>query len=284
MTSTDRVADVVVAVRTHVDVTRRVLFPMVRRVGDDDGDRLADAAEAQERTLLRLVGEVDESNDPRRTLQDIGVAMHEHTAIGDEILELLRAELDPIERSSLADGLAAARATSTVSRLFRSASRAPAPVPPALPQRHDDDLPVVEGSSSSIDPSEGRCTTRRCAPRSATKRLTSRPSRPPSSAEQDHARHPRPHRDKPGALRSMLVGVDGSPAAGAALEWAGRLAGRLGAEIVVANVFEPDQAEVSPDDYEKLIADAERRLAEEWAAPLQGMRRPTSLPPAHRHP
>ena len=58
----DRIDDVVIAVRTHVDVTKRVLVPMVRRVGDDEGDRLADAAEAQERTLLRLVGEIDRSN------------------------------------------------------------------------------------------------------------------------------------------------------------------------------------------------------------------------------
>jgi nucleotide-binding universal stress UspA family protein len=79
-----------------------------------------------------------------------------------------------------------------------------------------------------------------------------------------------PRRDEADALRSMLVGVDGSPAAGAALEWAGRFAGLVGAEVLVANIFEPEQAEVSPDDYEKLIAGAERRLREEWVAPLRG--------------
>jgi hypothetical protein len=67
----------------------------------------------------------------------------------------------------------------------------------------------------------------------------------------------------------MLVGVDGSSAAAAALEWAGRLARRVDAEILVTNIFEPDQAETSPDDYEKLIADAEQRLTEEWAASLR---------------
>ena len=72
------------------------------------------------------------------------------------------------------------------------------------------------------------------------------------------------------AIKRILVGVDGSASAAAALEWAGRLAGRVGAEILVGNVFEPDQAEVSPDDYEQLIADAEHRLNAEWSEPLRG--------------
>jgi nucleotide-binding universal stress UspA family protein len=65
----------------------------------------------------------------------------------------------------------------------------------------------------------------------------------------------------------ILVGVDGSQTAAAALGWAGRLAGAVGAELVVSHVFEPRQAEVSPEKYEELKDDAERRL-DGWSEPL----------------
>jgi len=71
-------------------------------------------------------------------------------------------------------------------------------------------------------------------------------------------------------VKRILVGVDGSDAAAAALGWAGRLAHVVGAEVVVATVFEPDQAEVSPDRYEELTRSAERLLDTEWSAPLSG--------------
>jgi nucleotide-binding universal stress UspA family protein len=67
----------------------------------------------------------------------------------------------------------------------------------------------------------------------------------------------------------ILVGVDGSDAAAAALGWAGRLAVAVGAELVVTNVFGPVQAEVSPEKYEDLKDQAGRRL-EEWSGPLSG--------------
>ena len=104
----DRMDDVAVAVRTHIDVTQRVLYPMARRIGGEEGELLADAAEAQERRLSRLVGDIDRAN-VSTSLQDICVEMQTHAHLEDEILELLRTRLDPIERSSLADGLAAAR-------------------------------------------------------------------------------------------------------------------------------------------------------------------------------
>jgi nucleotide-binding universal stress UspA family protein len=263
----DPIADVVVAVRTHVDVTKRVLFPMVRRVGDDDGDRLADAAEAQERTVLRLVGQIDRA-DVHRSLRDIGVAMHEHAAIGDELLALLRAELDPIERSSLADGLAAARATSTVSRLYRSASRITAPVSPPLPQQQDRHEETVDRLAAQPQSPEGDGALAGANP--TGDELASVESVTPAVIVGSAPRAmPVQSRDKRAALRSILVGVDGSSAAGAALEWAGRLAAHVGAEIVVANIFEPEQAELSPDDYAKLVAGAEQRLVEEWTASLR---------------
>jgi NADH-quinone oxidoreductase subunit F len=263
-----RIDDLVAAVRTHVDVTRRVLFPMVRRVDDDIGERLADAAEAQERTLLLLTSEIDRT-DARRWLQDIGAAMHHHAAIGDELLALLRAELDPVERSRLADGLAAAQRTSTVSRLSRNGPGVSVPVPspsPALrerppryekveqmdarPQQPEEDTPVVDRGGRA---EEGRSAG------TSTPVIVTRPAR--------HATSPLTHNRT--ALQRILVGVDGSSAARAALEWADQLAGLVGSEVVLTNVFEPDRAELPPDEFEKLLDEAERRLTNEWAASLR---------------
>jgi nucleotide-binding universal stress UspA family protein len=250
-----RIDDVVVAVRTHVDVTRRVLFPMVRRVGDEVGERLADAAEAQERALLDLVAGIDATN-PRQALQDIGVAMHDHAAVGDDILALLRTQLDPVERESLADGLAAAQATSTVSRLYRNASKAQVPAPTEHPEQQDDGHALDHQAAESTQVVE-------VAPLVVPTPIGNR-------AIPIELPDPTPVRQKPrttSALSRLLVGVDGSVAAAAALRWAGRLAGHVGAEVLVANVFEPEQAEVSPDEYQKLLTGAEDRLAE-WADPL----------------
>ena len=77
-------------------------------------------------------------------------------------------------------------------------------------------------------------------------------------------------------LKRILVGVDGSDAAAAALGWAGRLAQVVGAEVVVANVFEPGQAEVSPEHYQELMLEADRRLDAEWSHPLSGCAAPHS--------
>jgi len=63
--------------------------------------------------------------------------------------------------------------------------------------------------------------------------------------------------------------VDGSDAAALALGWAGRLAQRAGAELVVTTAFEPDQAEVSPALYEELKQAAQHRLDVDWSAPLR---------------
>jgi nucleotide-binding universal stress UspA family protein len=75
-------------------------------------------------------------------------------------------------------------------------------------------------------------------------------------------------------LKCILVGVDGSEAAAAALGWAGRLAQLVGAEVVVANVFESGQAEVSPGRRQELMLEAERRLEAEWSEPLSGCAAP----------
>lgn len=71
-------------------------------------------------------------------------------------------------------------------------------------------------------------------------------------------------------MKRILVGVDGSDAAAAALGWAGRLARVSRAEVVVAHVFQPDQAELPPKRYDELRWDAERCLEAEWVAPMEG--------------
>lgn len=230
-----RVEDLVLAVRTHIDITQRVLYPMVRRVGGDEGELLADAAEHHERALLRLVDHIDREA-AHRHLRDIGGEMHTHAHLEDEVIVLLRHHLDPIERSNLPDGLAAARATSTVSLLHRTATTAPASASGISRPR-----PVIANGAPARPPEPAP------EPRSA---------RTPSLATS--------------AIQKVLVGVDGSPAASTALGWAGRLAARIGAEVVVGNVFEPEQAEISPDDFERLFAEAGRRLDTEWSEPLRG--------------
>jgi nucleotide-binding universal stress UspA family protein len=70
-------------------------------------------------------------------------------------------------------------------------------------------------------------------------------------------------------MKRILVGVDGSEAAAAALGWSGRLAHATDAEVIVAHVFHPDQAELSTERYDELRAAAEHRLETEWTAPLE---------------
>jgi len=83
----------------------------------------------------------------------------------------------------------------------------------------------------------------------------------------------------PARLERIVVGVDGSTAAAGALAWAGGLAERVGAEVVVAHAFKPQESEVSPDHYRELQAEAQTRLAGEWTTPLaeRGIRYRTML-------
>jgi len=71
------------------------------------------------------------------------------------------------------------------------------------------------------------------------------------------------------ALERIVVGVDGSDAAGSALGWAGRVAEYTGAELVITHAFQPEQ-KVPPDRCAELKAEIEARLAGAWSAPLDG--------------
>jgi nucleotide-binding universal stress UspA family protein len=66
----------------------------------------------------------------------------------------------------------------------------------------------------------------------------------------------------------ILVGVDGSDGAAAALGWAAGLAQATGGELVLTTVFSPDQAELPPGRYEELLQSARRHLGADWSDPV----------------
>ncbi len=68
-------------------------------------------------------------------------------------------------------------------------------------------------------------------------------------------------------LRRLVVGVDGSAAAAAALYWAGLLAVSADAEVVAVSAFEVPWSEVTPEDHERLVKERDRLLADVWVRP-----------------
>jgi NADH-quinone oxidoreductase subunit F len=105
------------AIGIHIDVTRRILYPMLRRVGGDDGSALADTAEDQEQVVLRSSHAVASASAEHRAerIKNLSVELQRHADLDDRVIDLLLTCLDPDERTDLADGLAEATATSTVS-------------------------------------------------------------------------------------------------------------------------------------------------------------------------
>ena len=68
-----------------------------------------------------------------------------------------------------------------------------------------------------------------------------------------------------GAVKRILVGVDGSAASRDALRWAARLAHAADSEVTAVHAFTPETSELSPDYAEVLRSAAERRV-EGWCA------------------
>ena len=66
-------------------------------------------------------------------------------------------------------------------------------------------------------------------------------------------------------MNRILVGVDGSAEAATALAWAAQLAGRSGAEVVVAHAFWLTESELHRDRYDQWEAAARRDLEGEWS-------------------
>jgi nucleotide-binding universal stress UspA family protein len=70
------------------------------------------------------------------------------------------------------------------------------------------------------------------------------------------------------APRRIVVGVDGSPGAAKALEWATELAAASGAEVLAVSVLLHDQAELRDDVFRAVVAVAEDDL-DGWCDPLR---------------
>ena len=82
-------------------------------------------------------------------------------------------------------------------------------------------------------------------------------------------------------MQRMLVGVDGSAAAHRALVWSADVARRGGFDLVVARVFEPTQAELSPEIDTRLHAEQRVEL-EGWCENVRGGRLDNSASPWRR--
>jgi nucleotide-binding universal stress UspA family protein len=67
-------------------------------------------------------------------------------------------------------------------------------------------------------------------------------------------------------MRRLMVGTDGSVSGQVAVAWAAGVAQATHADLVVASAWEPSQAEVPPDTYERLRAEARRNLDDEWCS------------------
>ena len=107
------------ALRLHVDVTRRILTFMARRHGGAEGDELADAAELRSVRVLELLDELGAAADAdeerwREAVRQIGVALTSYSELQDQMLDLLRRNMDDEERSELSAALATGVVTSTV--------------------------------------------------------------------------------------------------------------------------------------------------------------------------
>lgn len=109
-------AELAHVVRVHIDVTRRILYPMARRYGEDTGEELADAIEEREDLMTALVSLLEQVELPTSqrvaTLRALGTELRRHSQDEEAILELLGTTMDVDERETLADGLDEARATS----------------------------------------------------------------------------------------------------------------------------------------------------------------------------
>lgn len=67
-------------------------------------------------------------------------------------------------------------------------------------------------------------------------------------------------------MEKIVVGLDGSPTAEAALRWTTHLAKAAGAEIVAVNAYANPYSEVRPDTHDRLVAERNERMAL-WSSP-----------------
>ncbi len=68
-------------------------------------------------------------------------------------------------------------------------------------------------------------------------------------------------------MEQIVVGLDGSKAATAALTWAARLAIATGADLTAVHAHRHPYAEVPPSEHERMLAERAAILADEWIRP-----------------
>ncbi len=80
-------------------------------------------------------------------------------------------------------------------------------------------------------------------------------------------------------MRKVVVGVDGSSRAAAALAWAARLATRTQAELIVASAWQRRQAEGTQEDFARRRAAVHQLLEGAWSEPARaaGISHPHTL-------
>ena len=71
-------------------------------------------------------------------------------------------------------------------------------------------------------------------------------------------------------MQRIIVGASGSPPAAGALSWSADLAQRGGLDLVVARVFAPTQAELSPEISTR-ASSRQRQELEEWCESIAGV-------------
>ncbi|MGD9704113.1 MAG: NADH-ubiquinone oxidoreductase-F iron-sulfur binding region domain-containing protein [Acidimicrobiia bacterium] len=95
--------------RAHMEVTTRVLYPMVRRVGDDAGERAAERGEHLERATARVLHDLRSSSSDR-TLSDLATDLDDLILDEDRrIIPLLEEQLDDADLDELGRAIHEAR-------------------------------------------------------------------------------------------------------------------------------------------------------------------------------
>jgi nucleotide-binding universal stress UspA family protein len=68
-------------------------------------------------------------------------------------------------------------------------------------------------------------------------------------------------------MERIVVGVDGSRSAGAALHWAAEIAVASGSGLTVLHAYHNPYSEVSPEMHQQLIDERSALLADDWSRP-----------------
>lgn len=69
-------------------------------------------------------------------------------------------------------------------------------------------------------------------------------------------------------MNRIVVGIDGSDAATAALRWAANLSAGCGARLSAVHAFTQPYAEIPPGEQERLMAERQEIVAREWLRPV----------------